>query len=412
MTLRLAGLHRPTAVAAGSLAALALLALALFRTGGPPAPGGREAGLTVHCAAGLQPPVEALAREYERRYGVPVRLQYGGSGSLLAALSVKPAGDLYVAGDASYVERARGRGLVAEVLPLAAMRPVIGVRRGNPHGIAGPDDLLREGLRVGLAHPEAAAVGRITREALGQSGHWDALERRALVQKPTVNELAVDLELGALDAAVIWDATAAQFGGVEAVRAPALDGFRQTVTLGVLRSSAEPAAALRLARFLSSADVGAPRFAAAGYEPAGGDPWDEAPELVVMSGAMLSPAVEETLREFEEREGVRVTRVYNGCGILVSQMLAGQMPDAYFSCDRSFLERVADRFGERHYLATGVLDDQVDARCITIDLDQPVGLGWRYVVDVVAIGGYDDTLDRHDVIAIGGYDDTLDRGVR
>jgi hypothetical protein len=48
--------------------------------------------------------------------------------------------------------------------------------------------------------------------------------------------------------------------------------------------------------------------------------------------------------DFEQREGVRVTRVYNGCGILVTQMHSGTRPDAYFSCDVSFMDQVRDLF--------------------------------------------------------------------
>ena len=52
----------------------------------------------------------------------------------------------------------------------------------------------------------------------------------------------------------------------------------------------------------------------------------------------------ETITAFEQREGCRVTRVYNGCGILVAQMKAGEHPDAYFSCDNSFMVQVTDLF--------------------------------------------------------------------
>ena len=61
---------------------------------------------------------------------------------------------------------------------------------------------------------------------------------------------------------------------------------------------------------------------------------------------MLRPAIEATITAFEEREGVRVTRVYNGCGILVAQMKAGQVPDAYFACDVEFMKQVRDLFPE------------------------------------------------------------------
>jgi len=50
------------------------------------------------------------------------------------------------------------------------------------------------------------------------------------------------------------------------------------------------------------------------------------------------------LKEFEQREGCRITTVYNGCGILVAQMRAGQHPDAYFACDTSFMKRVTDLY--------------------------------------------------------------------
>ena len=59
---------------------------------------------------------------------------------------------------------------------------------------------------------------------------------------------------------------------------------------------------------------------------------------------MLRPAIEDTVAAFEEREGIRVNRVYNGCGILVGQMKAGQHPDAYFACDSEFMNQVADLF--------------------------------------------------------------------
>jgi ABC-type molybdate transport system substrate-binding protein len=61
---------------------------------------------------------------------------------------------------------------------------------------------------------------------------------------------------------------------------------------------------------------------------------------------MLRPAVDKTIAAFEAREGVRVTRVYNGCGILVAQMKVDGAPDAFFACDREFLDQVGDLFGE------------------------------------------------------------------
>jgi ABC-type molybdate transport system substrate-binding protein len=77
-----------------------------------------------------------------------------------------------------------------------------------------------------------------------------------------------------------------------------------------------------------------------------GDVWAKEPEILLFSGGVNRPAIESTLNAFAQREGCKLTRVYNGCGILVAQMKAGARPDAYFACDVSFMHQVQDLFFE------------------------------------------------------------------
>lgn len=328
------------------LLASVLVALALFlvlrRTADRRPARGEDAALVVYCAAGLKPPIEAAARAYEQASGVTVQLQYGGSGTLLSNLRVAGRGDLFVAADNHYLELARTHGLLAESIPLAHQVPVIAVPKGNPARVQSVEDLLR--LRVALANPDAAAVGAVVRELLGASGLWTRLEQHTRVFKPTVTDVANDVKLGAVDAGIVWDATVRQYPELEAVAVPEFAKGRQEVAIGVLKSARHPAAALRFARFVGAPEKGLPEFARLGYQPVEGDAWVERPRVVLFSGGVNRLAIEETLRRFEEREGVEITRVYNGCGILVSQMKAGQHPDAYFACDVSFMTDVADLF--------------------------------------------------------------------
>src|SRR5262245_57417731 len=67
--------------------------------------------LVVYCAAGIKAPVEALARDYEAAYGIPVQLQFGGSQTLLANMEVSRRGDLYLPADDSYIQLARDKDL-------------------------------------------------------------------------------------------------------------------------------------------------------------------------------------------------------------------------------------------------------------------------------------------------------------
>jgi len=328
----------------GSLVAIGVLVGLLIWNQRPPANSPASEPLVVYCAAGLKPVVEAVAKDYEREQKVAVQLQYGGSGTLLSNLRVAQRGDLFIPGDASFIELGNSNHLLAEVLPLARMSAVITVAKGNPKNIRSIRDLLRDGVRVSLGNPDSVAIGTVARAALTRSGDWAALSARALVFKPTVNDVANDVKLGAVDAGIVWNVTVAQYPELEAVVVPELSTARSEVSVCVLQSSAQPTEALRFARYLSARDRGLRRFQESGFEVMPGDVWNPHPSVLFYSGSVNRLAAEPTLREFEQREGVDITRVYNGCGILTSQIRSGQRPDAYFACDVSFMDTVQSYF--------------------------------------------------------------------
>lgn len=342
-------MHSARNVIVGSLLAFAVLVgLLLWQ---PRSPGRSDASggtpsepLLVYCAAGMKAPMEAIAHSYQRRFGVPVQLQFGGSGTLLSNLRVSRQGDLFLAADDSFLHLARSNHLVAEMLPLASMTPVIAVKKGAGSRFKTLADLGQDGVTLALANPEAAAIGKVCRDLLHRAGRWDALQPRIKVLKPTVNDLANDVKLGTVDAAFVWDSTVSQYTELEAVHLPELDSGVASVSLAVLASTTQPMAALRFARFVAARDAGLTEFERHHFTVVRGDLWSEAPEVLLFSGGVNRLAIEDTLRRFEEREGVKVARVYNGCGILTAQIRAGQRPDAYFACDVSFMNTVSDYF--------------------------------------------------------------------
>lgn len=300
--------------------------------------------LVVYCAAGLKTPVEAIAREYQDKYGVQVQLNYGPSQTLLANIELSDIGDLYLPADESYIQMARDKKLLAETIPVALMHPVLAVAKGNPQQVQSLDGLLDGKLKIAQANPDAAAIGKATRDALQKSGHWDRLHERTEVFKTTVTDVANDIKVGTVDAGFVWDALVRQMPDLEAVPLDELKAASAHIAVSVLKSTTQPTAALRFARYLAARDKGLQAFKKSGFEPVEGDAWAETPQLKLAAGAMLRPAVEETLKQFREREGVEVVTVYNGCGILVGQMLTGEVPDAYFACDKSFMSQVHDLF--------------------------------------------------------------------
>jgi molybdenum ABC transporter molybdate-binding protein len=333
--------------------AVILFALAVAMGGGGcgrSGPASAPATLTVYCAANLKQPVEAAAAAFTRETGIAVRLQFGGSGTLVSQLRVARQGDLYLAADDGSMSDARQFELVRETIPVARQHPVIAVRAGNPKNIRALADLLRDDVKLALANPEAASIGRVAKATL--TNIYPQLAARAAVMKPTVTEIASDLSLGAVDAAITYDSTVGQFQGLEKVEVPEFAGREEVAGVAVLAFCAQPAAALKFARYLAAPEKGGAHFKASGFTPAGGDRWAAKPELILYSGGVNRPAVEKLLKHFADREGVNVTTVFNGCGILCAAMKTmgdtshPKFPDAYYACDLCFVPPVAEHFPE------------------------------------------------------------------
>lgn len=303
-----------------------------------------EKSLLLYCAAGTKPVAEKVAKDYYKEYGVRIDIQYGGSGTLLANLRIAQQGDLYLAADKSYIDEAKKFGLLNETQSLAQIKPVIAVTKGNPKNIQNIEDLFNSNIKVALANPDAASIGRLTKKMLIDSQQWQDLEQNISVLLPTVNEITNSIKIGASDAGIVWDAIANQYETIDIVSTPLFDSYIKNITIGVLKYSNNPTEALKFLRYFSAKDKGSIVFNNLGYKAIDGDSWSEKPRILFYSGGVNRLAIDQTIQSFEKREGVEVIRVYNGCGILVSQIKAGQQPDAYLSCDSSFMTQVETKF--------------------------------------------------------------------
>jgi molybdenum ABC transporter molybdate-binding protein len=309
--------------------------------------------VVVHAAAALRPPMQKAAAEFEQEVKARIELRFDASETLLAKLRLAGQGDLFVPADDSYVTEARKLGLVEQDYAIATLTAVAVLRADFAKGAHEVtwEDVFRPGFRLAQPNADSTAVGKLTRQGLQAVGLWDRIERSKAVSVGTVTEAANAVNLGSADGAIIWDSVAAAYPTLKVARLPHLDRVTANVTAAVCRDAESRAQARQFAEYL--AGPGQKHFREAGYAPPreppkpkarGARPGENA-EIVLYAGAMLRPAVEETIREFEQREHVKVTRVYNGCGLLVAQMRAGREPDLYFACDPRFMGEVADLFG-------------------------------------------------------------------
>lgn len=313
-------------------------------------PQATQTNLVVYCAAGIRKPVEAAAKQYEKEYGVEVRLDYGSSGELESKLALEKQSkvsrcDLYIPADVFFSQRAREKGLTRESIPLAQQEVVVAIKpEANPR-FASVRELLNQDLAF-IICDEQAGVGKKTKEHLEQHGLWEQVYRQKKASFPRVPEAAnaVKTSVG-IDAGLVWNATARQFG-LKIVPCPELENSAATVSADVTSTTKKASAALHFARYLAAPEKGKPYFEQFHFDTVPGDSWAEVPELVIYCGGVNRNAVVNTLAEFEKREGCVIKTHYAGCGTIVGNIQAGKfhLPDAFMTCDVSYLTMVESDF--------------------------------------------------------------------
>ena len=164
--------------------------------------------VSLYAAAGLRDAVEALRTEFTMQTGVRVDVDYAGSGVVLARVQKDPSADLFLPADVWYVDRLQEKADSVETsVPVARLIPVLIVAKGNPKNITSLADLVRSEVKTALGNPKACQIGRLSKRMLDRAGlEWDQV---ADEESLTVNELAVWVKMNAVDAAVVWDSTAA-----------------------------------------------------------------------------------------------------------------------------------------------------------------------------------------------------------
>lgn len=225
--------------------------------------------LLVYCAAGMKKPVEEIVRRWEAETGVHVEVQYGGSGTLLSNLKIARVGDVFIAADAGYMALARADRLVEGIQTAAILRPVIATAKGNPLGVRSLKDLASPRVRTVLANPEAASIGKTSQamfKKFGLTDLMDAAIRERGVLKPTVNDVANDIKLGAMDAGIIWDGVAAQYPELEAIPIEGSEKFCSSVTVAPLNFSKNLEAANAFAGYVADPARAGRVFAAHGFK--------------------------------------------------------------------------------------------------------------------------------------------------
>jgi molybdate transport system substrate-binding protein len=213
---------------------------------------GEEPQLRLYAGAGLRRAVSAAVARFHEETGIRVVPDYGGSGLLLARAREDAAADLFLPGDVWYVDQyEKLTRRETERAAVACFIPTLIVLKGNPKRIEKLSDLTRPGVTVGLGKADACQIGRISSRILTNAGVDPAGLKTQ--ESLTVNELGVWVKTRTVDAAIVWDAIAANIADdVEIIPIPPEHNVVSRVVLAVLPTSRCPDDARRFLRFLSS----------------------------------------------------------------------------------------------------------------------------------------------------------------
>ncbi len=211
--------------------------------------------LLVHAGAGIRPALDDAATAFTKKTGVKIDYNYKGSGCLLPDVLMSGKGDVYIPGEDYYLKQALQRKLIQPGAKIvASMTTVIIAGPGNPKGIRTLQDLAKPGVRFGLGDPKVVACGRAGQEALTKAKAWSAAQKNQVMSAQNVSELSNAVRLGNLDAAIVWNATAAMYSAqnLTTVPVPAKFAVTSKVPVGVVAKSSHPREAQQFADFLAS----------------------------------------------------------------------------------------------------------------------------------------------------------------
>ena len=206
-------------------------------------------------AASLREAMGDIGRDYEKRRGVRVRFNFGGSGALQAQIARGAPVDVFISAAPRNMDVLQGQNLL---LPgtrrdIAANSLVLVVPLGSTLNLRRFLDVASPRVsRVALGGPSVPA-GERAQEVFEKLGVWPQVLAKA-VRGRDVREALFQVESGNVDAGVVYATDAASTRRVRVV-ATAPASFHRPIRYpaAVMRATKSPAQARDFVRFLASA---------------------------------------------------------------------------------------------------------------------------------------------------------------
>ena len=165
--------------------------------------------LMLFVGAASKPPTEQVIKLFEKKTGIEVDVNFGGSGYMLSQMVLSKKGDIYFPGSSDYMEKARKERYVYPETEKIVVYLVsaINVQKGNPKNIKNLKDLTRPGIKVAIANPEGVCVGAYAVEIIEKlftKKEKEAFRENLVNYTGSCSKTATAISLKMADAVIGW----------------------------------------------------------------------------------------------------------------------------------------------------------------------------------------------------------------
>ena len=164
--------------------------------------------LLVFSGSMLKPAIGERIHAFEQREGCIITTVYEGCGTLVSQMQAGAKPGFYFSCDQTFLDRVQDRFQPGTVISTNEI--ILLVPKENTKSIHSLDDLLKEGVKIGIAHPVKSALGKLTHTMLEQSSHLQPLQDSGniVLLASKGDELVTQMQANALDAALLYRSNA------------------------------------------------------------------------------------------------------------------------------------------------------------------------------------------------------------
>ncbi len=160
--------------------------------------------LFAYVGANLKEPFTELAETYKKETGIEVEATFNNAGALLNQLETAQKGDLYMPGSINFIDNAREKGFIHEVITsIAYPTPIIVVPNENPAQINSIYDLANPDVELLVPDLEATAIGKTANKIFDQTGRAAEIKENIIANLESPPKVMAAIKMGQGNAGLV-----------------------------------------------------------------------------------------------------------------------------------------------------------------------------------------------------------------